>query len=255
MIERKFVSENMRKLNASEYLKRELEKAGVIDVNIQRTTLATRISLTAERPGLVIGKKGKNIKDLADNVAKQLGVENPQIEVTEVSNPALEPAVVARWIKQTLERGFKGRRVIHSALEKVMGAGAVGCEIVLKGTPSKGAIARKDHAFKGYIQKSGETAKQVRIAKDVAVLKQGTIGIKVSIVPPSAVFSDKIDLTKVKATEPAAPVEQAKQQPADGVAKETVKPPEEKKRTRKKKQEPTPPEQPAPGTAAEAKTA
>ncbi|MBI4214734.1 30S ribosomal protein S3 [archaeon] len=229
MIERKFIDEAVRRLNVSAYLKHELEKAGVIDVNIQRTTLAVRINLVAEKPGLVIGKKGKNIKDLADAVAKQLGVENPQIEVTDVQNPSLEPLVIARWIKRTLERGFKGKRTIQKALERVMASGAIGCEIVLKGTPSKGAIARKDHVYAGYVKKSGESSKQVRVAKEVAVLKQGTIGIKVSVVPPTAVFTDKIDISQVK-QEPA----QAQQQHVE-TAQPAVVPAEEKQKPKRRR--------------------
>ena len=61
MIEKKFMNEAMQRLQTKEYLKKELSKSGLVGVNIQRTTLATRISLTAQKPGLIIGRKGKRL--------------------------------------------------------------------------------------------------------------------------------------------------------------------------------------------------
>ena len=84
MIERKFIKESIKRLKTKEYVKKTLEKAGIVDVDIQRTTLNTRIGIVAERPGLVIGRKGSSIKELSEAVEKNLGIENPQVEVADV---------------------------------------------------------------------------------------------------------------------------------------------------------------------------
>ncbi len=192
MIERKFLKEAVKRLKASEYIRQELDKAGIVDIDIQRTTLATRIGVVAERPGLVIGKKGKSIKDLSEAIEKNLGIENPQIEVADVENPSLEPKVISRWIKRMLERGMQPKRIIKRAVERVMEAGATGVEIIVKGTPSKGAIARKDRVSAGYIKKSGDVVYSVKVAKEQAHLKQGVMGITVMIVPSDIIFPDKV---------------------------------------------------------------
>mgnify|MGYP001589010676 CR=1 FL=1 len=192
MLERKFLQEALKRLKASEYIKKELEKAGIIDVDIQRTTLATRIGIVAERPGLVIGRKGKSIRDLSEAMQKDLGMENPQIEVADVLNPSLEAKVIARWIKRMLERGMKPKRVIKRAEERVMGAGATGVEIIIKGTIGKGSMARKERVAAGYIKKAGNVVEEIKEAKDQALLKQGIMGITVRIVPPGMIFADKI---------------------------------------------------------------
>lgn len=195
MIEKKFIKDHIKRMTAKHYIKGELEKAGVVDVAIQRTTLATRIAVKAEKPGLIIGRKGKTVKDLSDAISKTLGIENPQIEVIDVQDQDLEPRVIARWIVRQLEKGVKPKRVIQMAVERVMRAGAIGVEITIKGKlQGKGAQARSESILKGYLKKAGDMTKLVKEAKERAVLKQGIIGVTVRIVPKGVVFSDKINL-------------------------------------------------------------
>jgi len=87
-IERKFVVEGERRMLIKEYLKKETEKAGFGGIEIQRTPMGTLISLLTERPGLIIGRGGKNIKKLTDDLAEKFDIENPQIEIEEVGNQA-----------------------------------------------------------------------------------------------------------------------------------------------------------------------
>ena len=191
MIERKFLKESIKRLKLQDYVKKELYRAGIVDVNIQRTTLATRIGVVAERPGLVIGRKGKTIKDLSESIKKELGIDNPQIEVVDVTNPSLEAMVIVRWIKRMLERGMKPKRMVKRAISRIMEAGATGAEIIVKGTVSKGSKARKERAAAGYLKKAGEIVHKINEARDQAVLKQGVMGITVRIVRPDIIFPDK----------------------------------------------------------------
>ena len=204
MIERKFVKEKLKRLKTKEYLEKKLEKAGVVDVDIQRTTLSTRIGISAERPGIVIGRKGSGIRELSEEIEKEIGIENPQIEVTDVQNPNLHPKVITNYIKRSLERGNRPRRVAKAALSKVMRSGAMGAEIIIDGTSGKGGRSRKERAFAGYLKKAGESVKQVREAKEQAKLKQGALGITVRIVPPDVVFPDKVVIKKPSGIEEIA---------------------------------------------------
>jgi small subunit ribosomal protein S3 len=197
MIERKFINENIKTVKVKDYLIKELEKAGIVDIDIQRSTLATRIGIIAENPGIVIGRKGKTIQDLTIDITKDLGIENPQIEVTDVKNASLEPKIIGRWITRMLERGLKPKKVVQRAAERVMGAGALGVEIVAAGKiQGKGAKARSERILKGYIKKSGDSVKLMKEAFEKAVMKQGIIGVRVRITPPDVVFPDKINIKK-----------------------------------------------------------
>jgi small subunit ribosomal protein S3 len=138
---------------------------------------------------------------------RDLGIENPQIEVVDVERPNLEPAVIARMIKRMIEKGMKPKKVLKAAAFKVMGAGAQGAEITIDGSPSKGMRSRKDRIQVGYIKKAGNAVKFIKEARDYALQKQGVMGITVRIVPPEVVFPDKIILKKPSLAEIAEEIE------------------------------------------------
>ena len=93
--ERRFVAENIRRVLLKEYLMKEVSRAGFGGLDVQRTPLGTRVILTTERPGLVIGRKGQTIKNLTTAIEEQFGFENPQIEVQEVKDPNLNAQIMA----------------------------------------------------------------------------------------------------------------------------------------------------------------
>ena len=68
--ERKFITENIRRLLLKEYLMKETARAGFGGVEIQRTPMGTRVTLFTERPGLVIGRKGEAIYNITNTVMK-----------------------------------------------------------------------------------------------------------------------------------------------------------------------------------------
>ncbi len=220
MIEKQFIQESIKRLRAKEHVRKNFEKAGIVDVDIQRTPIAMRIGIIAERIGLIIGKKGEKINKLSKDIETKLGMENPQIEVMEVRNPDLEPIVIARYVKRMIERGTRPRIVIKRAAERVMRAGAMGVEIITKGPSNKGMRSRKERVERGYLKKAGETSKQVKVAKLQAVLKQGVIGITVKIAPPEMILPDKIKIKKPGIEE---------------IAEETVPTPEEEEAAEKEK--------------------
>src|SRR5436853_7898785 len=94
--DKRIIVENMRRVLLKEYLMKETRRAGFGGLDIQRTPMGTRVTLLAERPGLVIGRKGGAIKSLTEAVDRQLKFDNPQIEVQEVSAPALHAQIMAK---------------------------------------------------------------------------------------------------------------------------------------------------------------
>src|SRR5439155_25329111 len=108
-------------------------RAGFGGLDIQRTRMGTRVTLLAERPGLVIGRKGRAIKSLTEAVDRQFKFDNPQIEAQEVSAPALNAELMAEKLANALERGWHFRRAGHSTVRRIMEAGAKGCLVVIAG--------------------------------------------------------------------------------------------------------------------------
>ncbi|HZX44533.1 MAG TPA: KH domain-containing protein, partial [Candidatus Nanoarchaeia archaeon] len=86
MIERKFVNEKIKEFQIQEYVRSSLRNAGLSHIKVQRTPLGEKIIVYTSRPGLVVGRKGQNIKVLTKTLKKEFSLENPQIEIAEVGN-------------------------------------------------------------------------------------------------------------------------------------------------------------------------
>ena len=184
-IERKFIDDSIIKLKISRYLGKELVRAGFSRVDIQKTPVLTRITVYVLSPGKVIGRAGKTIDALTDNIKKLFHVDNPQISVMEVENKMLEPMLVARDITEKLERGINARRIIQLTLKDILNNGAIGAEIIANGKlAAKGARAKTIRKSVGYIPKAGDVTNLVREAHATAYPKYGAIGVRVRIVPP-----------------------------------------------------------------------
>lgn len=191
-VERKFIEDAISRYRLAAYLEKELDRAGFSKVDIQRTPMVTRINVDVTKPGKVIGRKGKTIKDLTDAIQKNFGVDNPQISVSEVTNENLEPRLVAKRVVRSVEMGRNVRRILHFTLKTIMDAGALGAEIIASGKiAAKGARAKRLRVGAGYMPKSGEPSRLVRVAHVTAYPKFGAIGVRVKIVPPGTVFPDK----------------------------------------------------------------
>ncbi len=204
MIERKFVSQKIKEHLVQEFVAKELTRSGHSKIEIRRTPLGEKIIIYTSRPGLIVGKKGENIKRLTANLKNKFDMENPQIEVAEIENPFLDPNSVVDRIVYTLERYGSNRFkfIGYNTLKSIMSAGAIGAEIVIGGVGVPGSRAKSWRFSKGYLKKSGDVSEtQVLRANAVANLKRGSIGVKVTILPPDIKFPDKVTIKKAEVEE------------------------------------------------------
>ncbi len=191
-----FISDSIKKTEIDEFLEKRLERAGYGGVNISKTPLGTHIVIYAMRPGLVIGRGGRNIRELAEILEEKFEVSNPQISVSEMEIPELNAYVIASRIASALQRGVHYRRSGYWALNRVMEAGALGAEIIISGK-LRSRRGRYEKFKAGYLPKCGEPAlKYMRKAEVHVPTKPGTIGVKVRIMPPEADFPDKIQIAE-----------------------------------------------------------
>ena len=186
-----FISESMKKNEINEFLQKELEKAGYGGMNISKTPLGTHIVIYAMRPGLVIGRGGGTIRELAKILEEKFNVPNPQISVSEMEIPELNAYVVASRVASALQRGIHFRRSGYWALNRVMEAGALGVEIIISGK-LRTDRSRYEKFKAGYLPTCGDAAlKYMRKAEVQVQLKPGMLGVKVRIMPPDAEFPGK----------------------------------------------------------------
>ena len=190
------IKERVRRVQVHKHVQEKTARAGFGGLSIQRTPLGTHIRISAERPGLVIGRKGGDIQRLTDELERKFGYENLQIEAVEVRNFALNPLIMASKVANALERGWNYRRAGNSMLQRIMDSGARGCQITIAGKLT-GLRHRTEKFVSGHIKFCGEPALQlmdVGIAQ--AKLKPGTIGVKVAIMRPDAKLPDEIEIVK-----------------------------------------------------------
>ena len=247
MIERKFINQKMKQFQIQEYISGMLRGTGYSHTEIQRTPLGEKVIIYTTRPGIVVGRKGESINKLTAVLKKRFNMENPQIEIGEVTNPMLDVNYIADRIASTLER-FGSKRfksVGYKTLQNIIDAGALGAEIVISGkVPSARAKTWRFQA--GYLKKSGDISEN-HVLKGFASarLNSGIVGIRVSIMPADIKLFDKIkvhtpeeileqmekpEATKALAEKPKKRVkkEKTEEKPKKEVKKEEPKKDEEK---------------------------
>jgi len=192
-----FITQGLQYMEIHEFLKHALSRAGYVSSQIFKTPIGTRIVVYAERPAMVIGRRGRTIKELSQTLQSKFGLENPQIDVMEIPNPDLNAKVMAYRIARALARGIKFRRVAFVALRRIMEAGALGAEIIISGK-----LTSERHRFEkfraGIMLKSGKPKEEMIDEATVQVLlKPGMYGVKVRIMPPKE-LPDRINIREVK---------------------------------------------------------
>jgi len=230
MIERKFVATDMKEFMIEEFVSKSIKGAEHSHTEMLRTPLGVKIIIHSSRPGLIVGRKGQNIKQLTKILKKKFDLENPQIEISEVEIPQLDANIMAEKIVNYLEKfgTTKFKSIGHKVMADVMNAGALGIEILITGKiPS--SRSKSWRFYQGYLKKCGDIALTgVRTAHASAKLKTGVIGIKVKIMPPDTKLPDHIEVRSIKeeiseekeTVEKDAPKEETKKEAKDKNGKE-----------------------------------
>ncbi|MEM5882918.1 MAG: 30S ribosomal protein S3 [Candidatus Aenigmatarchaeota archaeon] len=181
-VEKLFVKEGIKEAQIEEFLAKKFEKAGYSHTEIQRTPLGIRIVVYAHKPGLVVGKSGKKIKDITEELKEKFGLENPLLDVREVEQPLLDANIVARRVARAIEKGVNFKKVANYYVEKVMEAGAIGVQIRIGGKLAGKERSRFQKFKKGFVAFSGDYAETlVDVGYAQAMIKPGIVGIRVHI--------------------------------------------------------------------------
>ncbi|MBS3172418.1 30S ribosomal protein S3 [Candidatus Woesearchaeota archaeon] len=234
MIEKQILKKKIKEYQILEYIAEVLNRPGYSHTIIQKTPLGEKITIFTSKPGFIVGRKGSNIKELTQVLKEKFGLENPQIEVSEIDNPNLNPHTVAKHIVNTFERFGPSRYkfIGYKLLEDIMKAGAVGAEIVIsgRGVPSQRA---KSWRFKiGHLKKSGDVSEnQIKRAIAVAHLKSGAVGVKVNILTPDIRLPDRITIRDNVAKILA---EEVKEEVVEKIKEKPKKEPKKKTEVKKK---------------------
>lgn len=161
------------------YLKKRLEKAGIAKILIERTLKKITLTIFTSRPGFVIGKSGKEISQL-ENEIKKITNKEVKINVNEIKKPELSAQLVGESIAQQLANRVSFRRAMKSAITSTMRMGAEGIKVMCSGRLGGAEIARSEQYKEGRIPLQTLRA-DIDYASVTSHTIYGAIGVKVWI--------------------------------------------------------------------------
>lgn len=166
-------------LKVREYLSKRLALAGISRIQIDRPARNAKITVYTARPGIIIGKSGKEVELLRDEINKILNVP-VHISIEEVRKPELDAKLVAETVAQQLEKRVMFRRAMKRAVTTAIRLGAKGIKICVSGRLGGAEIARSEWYREGRVPLHTLRA-DIDYGLGEAFTTYGVIGVKVWI--------------------------------------------------------------------------
>ncbi|HTX18233.1 MAG TPA: 30S ribosomal protein S3 [Bacteroidota bacterium] len=161
------------------YVRNRLKKAGISRIQIERTPKNARITIHTSRPGIVIGKSGKEISQLEEEL-KKITNKDVKILISEIKRPELDAQLVAENIASQLEGRVSFRRAMKQGITAAMRMGAEGVRVMCSGRLGGAEMARREQYKEGRIPLHTLRA-DIDYAIATAQTIYGLIGVKVWI--------------------------------------------------------------------------
>ncbi len=161
------------------FLEKELARAAVSKIEIERAGDKTKVLISTARPGIVIGKKGAEIDALRKKLNK-VCKGKPSVEVIEVKRPELDAKLVAMSIAEQLEGRVAFRRAMRKAVQSARKSGCEGIRIQCSGRLGGAEMCRREWYAEGRVPRHTLRAK-IDFGFHTAATTMGSIGVQVWI--------------------------------------------------------------------------
>lgn len=166
-------------LRLRKWIMNKWPNAGIPKVEIERIGNVIRFSVWTSRPGVVIGRGGKEIQSVKEELQKMTG-SKIMINVQEIANADVESQLVAENVAAGLERRVSFRRAMKQAIFRAMKSGAKGIKVQCSGRLGGAEIARTEWYNEGQLPLSTIRA-DIDYGFAEAKTMYGVIGVKVWI--------------------------------------------------------------------------
>ena len=160
------------------YLRKQLERAAVSRVEIERTRDRLRIDVYTARPGIVIGRRGAEADRLRADLAKITGNPKIHFNIQEIKQPELDATLIAQGVADQLAGRVSFRRAMKRAVQTAMKAGAQGIRVQCGGRLGGAEMSRKEWYREGRVPLHTLRA-DVDFGTATAKTTYGTCGVKV----------------------------------------------------------------------------
>ena len=161
------------------YIRNRKKKAGISRILVERTAKQLRITIYTSRPGVIIGRSGKDITQLEEEL-KKVTDKDVKILINEIKRPEVDSILVADNIAQQLEGRISFRRAMKQAVSSTMRMGALGIRVMCSGRLGGAEMARTEQYKEGRIPLHTLRA-DIDYGTATAQTIYGAIGIKVWI--------------------------------------------------------------------------
>jgi small subunit ribosomal protein S3 len=155
------------------------DKGSVAKIDIERFPNQVQVTIYTAKPGIIIGRKGAQIKILREQLEAMTG-KKVKIEIEEIDQPDMNAQLVAENIAGQLERRIAHSRAMKRAIQQAMKQGAKGIKIICSGRLAGSEMARREALMEGQVPRNTLRA-DLDFARAEALTTYGRIGIKVWI--------------------------------------------------------------------------
>ncbi len=167
-----------------EFIRDRIGKGVISRVEIERAANRVKVTIFTSRPGAIIGKGGKGIDELSDQLNHMIRKEDKtmgvQVNVTEVRQPEMDAQLVAENIAVQLEKRISHRRAMRQALTRVARMNGRGIKIHVAGRLGGSEIARSESDMLGKVPLHTLRA-DIDYGISTANTIYGSVGVKVWI--------------------------------------------------------------------------
>lgn len=176
---KEYVDQLRQDIELREMIRVESPRAGVSRIEIERFPGKVKITVHTAKPGILIGRKGENVKRLRASLEGLVG-KKIDLDIKEIKAPDIDAFLVANNIAEQLERRISFQRAMKRAIQQSMRQGAQGIRIEVAGRLSGAEMARTIHMREGQVPRQTLRA-DIDFAKAEALTTYGRIGVKVWI--------------------------------------------------------------------------
>ena len=180
-----------------ELIEQRAPRSGIAKIEFERYPNAVHITIHTSKPGIVIGRKGANVKELRQRL-QSLTSTNIKLDIAEIKEPDLDSQLIAENIASQLERRISHRRAMQRAVASAMRAGAEGVKVMCSGRLAGSEMARRDWMREGRVPAQTLRA-DIDFAIAEALTTYGRIGVKVwvykgEILPEAEAKAEAMDV-------------------------------------------------------------
>lgn len=186
-------------LNIRKRLKKNLYKAGIAKIKIRRRANQIEVDIYTAKPGLIIGKGGRDVALIREGLMKMTG-KQVQLNVQEEPNPETSAQLLAESVAQQIEKRIAYKRAMKQTVTKALKSGAKGIKIMCGGRLAGSEIARSEWYRRGRVPLHTLRAR-IDYGFTEAMTIYGKIGVKVWVYKGDVLGKGQ-EVKMIKAPEP-----------------------------------------------------